>query len=47
MRKVFAFAVLKADSTRGQEKEMVPSVMVQITWHMPGGKYHSLMGRQS
>jgi hypothetical protein len=24
-----------------REKEMVPSVMVQITWHIPGGRYHS------
>ena len=21
--------------------EMVPSVIVQITWHLPGGRYHS------
>jgi hypothetical protein len=23
------------------EKEMVPSVIVEITWHIPGGRYHS------
>jgi hypothetical protein len=23
------------------EIEMVPSVIVEITWHIPGGRYHS------
>ena len=38
---VFGSSPLRWIMSGGREKEMVPSVIVEITWHAPGGRYHS------
>jgi hypothetical protein len=41
MGTMFGWFFVGTDLSGGWEKEMVPSVMAQITWHIPGGRYHS------
>ena len=33
--------LVRDDSGAGWEMEMIPSVIVEIAWHLPGGRYHS------